>query len=182
VTSATTAAEALAANARVMTAAMAVLRRAGVAERDIQTRGLSLQPQYRYDSDRAPSLTGYQASNSVNVRLREIGRAGAVIDALVAAGANQISGPSFGLAEPEAALDEARALAVTRARARAELYAKAAGVRLGRLVSISEAQAPQPPMPRPMMRAMADVAMAETPVAPGEVGMRASVTVVFSTE
>lgn len=178
VTQAATAQIALQENAARMTATIAALRRAGIAERDIRTASLALQPQYRYGENQPPILTGYQASNSVSVRFGEIARAGAILDALVAAGANQIDGPEFGLVEPEAALDEARTQAMAKARARAELYAKAAGLRVVRIVAISEAGSatPQPPMP---MARMADSARASTPVASGEERLTVSLAVSF---
>lgn len=175
------AADALADNARRMAATVAALRRAGVADRDIRTSAISLNPQYRYADNVPPTITGYQASNQVEVRFREVARAGAILDALVAAGANQINGPSFALDQPEAALDEARTKAVTAARARAELYARAAGLRVRRIVSISEdgAARPQPPMPMAMaMRAKA----ADTPIEPGEQRMAVTVSVSFELE
>lgn len=178
-TSAPTAAAAMADNARKMTAVMAAVRKAGVAERDIQTRGLSLQPQYRYEDNRQPVLTGYQATNTLALRLRDVGNVGRLLDTLVTAGANQIEGPNFRLDKPEAALDEARLAAVKTARARAELYAKAAGLSVKRIVAISEGAEMAPPVPMPMVKmAMAD-ARESTPVAPGEVGLTVNVTMRF---
>jgi len=168
---------AMSANAQRMTATIAALKKAGVADRDIQTAALSLQPQYRYGDNQPPVLTGYQASNRVSVRLRDVQKAGAVIDALVAAGANQVDGPSFGLDKPEAALDEARGQAIATARARADLYARAAGLRVKRILSISETDG-APPVARPM----AMVAMAKrdsTPIAAGEQTLAVTLTVSF---
>lgn len=179
VTIAPTAAAAMADNARRMTAVVAAVRKAGIAERDIQTAGLSLQPQYRYDNNQPPALTGYQATNTVNLRIRKLADTGRLLDALVAVGANQLNGPNFRVDAADAALDEARTAAVATARARAELYAKAAGVHIKRIVSISESGGN--PEPRPIMaRAMAmKAADAETPVSPGEVSLTVNVTMVF---
>ena len=180
VTQSATAGAALADNARRMTATIAELRRAGVAERDIQTASLSLQPQYRYGDAQPPVLTGYQAANRVSVRLRDLAQAGAVIDALVAAGTNQIDGPTFGLAGPEAVLDEARTQALATARARADLYARAAGLRVKRIVRIAESENGSPIL-RPM--AMMAVAKREaTPVAPGEQTFAVTLAVTFELE
>src|SRR5690606_13347282 len=88
-------------NAEQMNRVLAALKAAGVAERDIQTSGVNLHPQYRYVENQAPAITGYQASNTVSVKLREVARIGKVLDALVANGANQINGPSFGIDKPE---------------------------------------------------------------------------------
>lgn len=150
VTQAATAAEALADNAARMAAALDALKRAGVAPRDIRTANVSLNPQYRYADNQPPAVTGYQANNSVAIRFRDIAKAGAILDALVKQGANQIDGPNLSIDEPDAALDEARADAVKKAQARAQLYAKAAGLTVSRIVSISESgqndgSNPQPP-------------------------------------
>jgi hypothetical protein len=129
-------------------------------------------------------LTGYQASNTVSLRLRDLGKAGTLLDALVKAGANQISGPSFRLDKPAAALDEARVQAMATARARAALYANAAGMKVKRIESISEASEIGIPEPRPMMMrsAKAEIADAAPPIAPGEVGLSVRITVRFELE
>ena len=178
VTQAPAAGDAMAANARQMNATIAALKKAGVADRDIQTRSISLNPQYRYGDNKPPVLTGYQAANHVTVRLRDIAKAGAVLDALVAAGANQIDGPNFSVDKPEEALDEARTEALKTARARAELYAKAAGLRVSRIVRISENGSAQPPAPRPFVMAAARKE-ADTPVASGEQDLSVTLSVTF---
>jgi uncharacterized protein YggE len=182
VTSAPTAAAAMRENAERMTAVVAAVKKAGIADRDIQTTGLSLQPQYRYDNNQPPVLTGYQATNTVSVRVRKIDETGKLLDTLVGVGANQISGPNFRVEAADAALDEARVDAVATARARAELYAKAAGKRVRRIVSIAESGGFEPG-PRPMMAkaVMMDAAPAP-PVAPGEVALSINVTMVFELE
>lgn len=180
VTQAADASAAMAENARRMTAVIAALKAAGVAERDIRTSSLNLSPQYRYDNDKPPVLTGYQANNRVSVRLRDMARVGRVVDTLVAQGANQIDGPNLMVDKPDAALDEARNSALAKARARATLYANAAGLRVKRIVSISESQAQviRPPMPM-MMRAEAK---ADTPVAAGEQELSVTLNVTFELE
>lgn len=180
VTQAPTAQAAMADNARRMAAAIAALRKAGIEERDIRTASLSLQPQYRYGENRAPTLTGYQASNQLSVRFRDVTRAGPILDALVAQGINQISGPDFSVDKPEAALDEARTRAITAARARADLYAKAAGLRVARILSITEEGSGRPPAPPVMMMARAaSPEAADTAVAPGEQTLSVTVSVSF---
>ena len=182
VTQGATAAAAMGENAQRMTATVNALKRAGVADRDIQTSSLGLSPQYRYADNEPPVITGYQASNQVTVRFRDVARAGAILDALVAQGANQINGPSFALDHPESALDEARTLAVTRARARAELYARAAGLHVKRILAISESGGGyNPPQPMPMM-AMARRDVAQTPIEAGEQKIAISVAVSFELE
>ena len=143
-TQAPSASQALQGNAQRMARVVAALRRAGVAERDIQTSQINLNPDYRYREGQPPLLTGYQAGNSVSVRFRDIANAGRILDALVAEGANQINGPSLEIDRPEEALDEARAAAIRTARARADLYARATGKRVGRLLGIAEAGTSQP--------------------------------------
>jgi uncharacterized protein YggE len=175
-----TAAAALSDNAQRMTRVVAALRKAGVADRDIQTAQIQLQPQYRYAENQPPAITGYQASNSVSVRFRDVAKSGSILDALVAQGANQIDGPTLSVDAADAALDEARTDAIRRARARAELYAKAAGMRVDRIVSIVENGGDQPPMPMPVMAQARMVKMADsTPLAAGEQDLRATVSVRF---
>lgn len=178
VTQASNAAAAMAENAKKMAATVSALKRAGVADRDIRTAALSLQPQYRYADNQPPVITGYQANNSLTVTFRDIGRTGAILDALVAAGVNQIGGPDFALEHPDAALDEARVQAVQKARAKAEVYAKAAGLSIKRIVAISENGGYSPQPPRPMMMAMARSKEASD-LQPGEEKIGVTVNVTF---
>lgn len=178
VTQAPTAAAALAANATRMTSVVAAVRRAGIADRDIQTSGLSLQPQYRYGDNQPPVLTGYQVSNTVALKVRALADAGRLVDALVAAGANQINGPAFRVDDSEGTLDAARRAAVATARTRAELYATAAGLHVRRIRSIVESGG-EVQAPRPMIMTMRAKSADSTTVAPGEVTLAASVTIVF---
>lgn len=173
-----TAAEAMAANAERMTAVVASLKKAGIAEKDIQTSNLNLNPQYRYEQNKPPILTGYQASNQVTIRVLDLKKLGAAVDATVNAGANQIHGIAFGLDDPTAAENAAREAAVKALAAKADLYAKATGHRVSRLVSLSEGggYTPQPPRPMEMMvRAQAKMADS-TPVQAGELVVRIDVT------
>lgn len=179
ITQAPTAAAAMNDNANRMSATVAALRKAGVADRDIRTAAISLSPQYRYNDGKPPVITGYQASNQLEIRFRDVKRAGPILDALVAEGANQINGPDFGIEDADAALDAARTAAMAKARARAELYAKASGLRVKRILAISEAGAAPPP-PMPMVMAMERKAGADTMIVPGE--QKVSVTVAVSFE
>jgi uncharacterized protein len=180
VTQHATAGEAMQQNSARMSTVLAALRRAGVAERDVQTSSIVLSPQYRYAENQPPVITGYQASNQVTVRFRDIAKSGTILDALVREGANNISGPNLTIDKPEAALDEARTKAVAAARARADLYAKAAGLRVDRILSISEGGAMPPPMPMMLARAERFSAdKAETQIAPGEQELRVSLSVRF---
>jgi len=182
VTQAPTAAVAMQQNAGRMAATVAALKKAGIADRDIQTAAINLSPQYRYADNKAPEITGYQASNQVSVRFRDIKRAGSILDTLVAQGANQINGPAFSVEKMDAALDEARVAAIKSARARADLYAQAAGLKVKRILSISESQgyAP-PPYPMPVMMARAEKA-ADTAIEPGEQKLSVNVSVSFELE
>lgn len=166
-------------NAEQMSKVVAAIRAAGIAERDVQTSGLNLMPQYHYTENQPPRITGYQASNNVNIVVRDIGRVGKLLDALVATGANQISGPSFDVDDKESALDEARQTALEKARKRAELYAKSLGMQVRRIVSISETGRMAHPVPVMGMRMEKASAMADTPVAPGENVMSMSLDVMF---
>lgn len=174
-----TAAAALASNATRMNGLIAALRRAGVAERDIQTSNVNVSPQYVYQEGQQPRLTGYQATNTVSAKVRNIDNTGRVIDAAVNAGGNTVQGVSFGHQDPDAVLDRARQDAITESRERAELYARGFNMRVVRVISISEQGAYQPPMPMPMMMARAEAANDATPVAPGQIETRINVNVVF---
>ena len=173
-----TAAEALSANSAALDAVMARLTAAGIEARDMQTSNLSLNPNWTgYDSSSVsgPTIAGYVATNMLTIRVRALDGLGAVLDAAVADGANTLNGLTFGLADPEPVLNAARQEAVADARARAELLATAAGVKLGRVLSISEGSAPMDPVP--MFRAEASAA--PVPVAGGELGLSANVTIFY---
>jgi uncharacterized protein YggE len=183
VTVAPTATAALAQNATQMASVRAALKRAGIADRDIQTSSINLYPDYRQDAQgNNPQITGYRASNEVSVRFRDIAATGRILDALVAQGANQINGPMLAIDKPEAALDEARTQALANARARAALYARALGKKVGRILSISEAGANYAP-PVIMMRQAARGNVADsTSVDPGEQSVAISLSVSFELE
>jgi uncharacterized protein YggE len=182
VTQAASATAAITQNAEQMTSVRSALRRAGIADRDIQTSQISLNPEYRYVENRPPVLTGYRASNEVSVRFRDVANTGKILDALVAQGANQINGPMLMLDRPEEALDQARTSALRIAQARAELYAKAVGKRVTRILSISESGGYQP-VPRPMAmeaRGMGDAAQSK--IDPGEQAVTVTLSVSFELE
>lgn len=179
VTQAPTAAAALSDNANRMSAVLSALKRAGIQPRDVATANVSLQPQYRYEDNKPPVITGYQATNTVSIRFRDIAKSGAILDALVAQGANQIDGPNLSLDQPDAALDEARVDAVKRAQARAQLYAKAAGLSVSRILTIAEGgEIAGPPPPMPVYR-MAAAKAADTQVLAGESDVTVTITVRF---
>lgn len=173
-----TAAQALATNSSRMQSVFAALRKMGVPEKNIQTTNFFISPQYTNgEGNTARRLTGYQVSNDVTVRLEDIGKVGSALDALAAAGANQMNGISFSIQNPGPVLEKARAEAVADARTRAETYAKAAGVNLGTIMSISEGGGEAP---RPVMyRMAAAMAAPPTPVAAGEQTVSADVAMVW---
>jgi uncharacterized protein YggE len=178
VTQAATASAALTENGARMSRVLAALRRAGVADRDVRTSAISLNPSFRFVENQPPVLTGYQAVNQVTIRFRDVKTSGTILDTLVSEGANEINGPSLEIERPEPALDEARVRALATARARGELFANAAGMRIARIVSISDnSSAYQPPVrPYGESRAMMDAA---TKIVPGEQAVQASVSVTF---
>ena len=153
------------------------LKQAGVEDRDVQTSNVSLNPQYRDPENQSPQLVGYTASHQLTIRFRDIRSSGKILDALVSEGANQISGPSLTIDKPEAALEEARANAVQIGRAHAELYARSLGLRVVRIVSVSESGGyAAPPRPVPMM---ARAEMSNTNIEPGEQKLQVSLAMTF---
>ena len=173
-----TAQAAMQANAARMTQVIDALKRAGIAAKDIQTSGLNLNPQYVYEQNQPPRLTGYQASNQVAVIVHDLARLGPAVDATVGAGANQVNGISFGLDDPTAAENAAREAAVKALAAKADLYARATGHRVLRLVTLSEGSSSFPaPPPMPMAEfASARAQKVGTPVSAGELKVRVDIT------
>jgi len=176
-----TATGAIEVNATRMEKVRAALKRAGIDDKDIQTSSINLNPEYRYVENQPPRLTGYRASNTVNVKFRDLKRTGAILDALVAEGANQINGPNLTIDKPEAAYDEARVRAIAAGRARAELYARALGKRVVRLLTVSEGGGYQvpPPMPVAYARDMAAQSVAKTEIDPGTQELQVTLSMSF---
>ena len=166
-------------NADQMAKVLAALKGAGIPERDIRTTGVNLNPQYQYAENQPPKITGYEARNTVSVKVRDLGKLGKIMDTLVAEGANELNGPSFEVDKPDEAYDEALRAALEKAQARAEMYAKALNLRVRRIVSIDETSGGFRP-PVPMMRAMAMEAKgADTAISPGESSLGVSLNIVF---
>ena len=178
-TQARTASAAIEQNAARMERVRAELKRAGIADRDIQTSSINLNPQYRYADNQPPVLTGYVASNTVSVKFRDLKRSGEILDALVKEGANQINGPSLTLDKPEGAYDEARMKAIANGRARADVYARALGMQVVKLLSVSEAGSvnPSPIVVTGMRTQMAEAA--DTRIDAGEQELQVSVSMSF---
>jgi uncharacterized protein len=171
-TQAKTAREASDANNKAMAAVLAALKGAGIAEADIRTSRLSLQPQVapaRAGSDTPPAIVGYRASNRVTIRVRDMGKVANAIDTLLAAGANDIGGVDFLVSNASKWLDEARPKAVADARRKAEIYAKAAGVVIG---------VPNGPIaPRAFKGGIA--AAAPTPIAAGDETLTITISIAY---
>lgn len=165
--------EASDANTKKMTAVLAAIKDSGIADRDVQTSRLSLQPQYDPNKAGPARLLGFQVTNQVTVRIRDIDKLPTILDHAIGAGANEMSGIEFLVSDQSKLLDQVRDEAIADARRKAELYAKAAGGRLGPVSAITEEGSTPPPRPLAAMRAGA------IPVAPGEQTLRAVVSVSF---
>jgi len=166
---------------RTANAVLDAVRKVGIAAEEIQTSGLSLSPLYSQirqgNDNQPPRITGYQANNTITVRISDLAKVGPVIDAGLGAGANTLDGVDFGLRNDEAARAQALADAARTARAKAETLAKALGVRLGEIIEVAEGgvSVSPPPSPRYPMARMEAASMAPTPVSAGQVGVEASV-------
>ena len=172
-----TAAQASAESARIQTSVLEALRRLGLRPQELQTRAIQVSPEYQYPREGGrPTITGYVARNEVIVTLTDLAKVGAVVDAALGQGATQVSGPRFFLADADAARREALDGAVKKAMADAQAMARAAGLRLGSVLEISNlggVESPEQPRPLAMMRAAADAA--PTPVEAGVITVEAVV-------
>ena len=188
VSEARTAREALTENNEAMAGVLQTIEAAGVAKKDIQTSNFSVQPRYRYPKrsgngeQEPPQITGYTVTNQVTVIARDLDQLGPVLDAVVSSGVNQMHGLSFSIAEPGPLRNQARKQAVAEAKARAELYAEAAGVSLGRILSISEAGGFRPPQPAFRRTALESAAADAVPIAQGQQSIRMQVNIVWEIE
>lgn len=180
--------EALNASSSAMQKVLEVLREEGVAERDLRTRQFNIQPRYRHPSRKQdgsqgpPSIEGYQVSNSLEVRIREIDRVGAILDRAVTLGVNQDGQIALGNADPSDALDAARTAAVKDAMDRARTLAEAAGVELGKILQITEQGGAPEPMPAMFRREAMSASFDSVPVATGENAYRVSVALRIALE
>jgi uncharacterized protein len=187
VSEAKTAREALSANNAAMAEVIAAMKKGGVAEKDLQTSGFSVEPQYVYppqgkDGRREPPrIVGYKVSNRLSVKVRDLEKLGGLLDLSVSLGANQVSGVAFGITEEAPLRDEARKQAMADALRKAKLYAEAAGVSLKRILSIGESGGPRPPQPL-VVRSMKMEAAEAVPVEAGELTLTADVNVTWEIE
>jgi uncharacterized protein len=169
------------ANSKLMAAITAALLDAGIVQNDVQTSRFSVQPVYAPQEPRTePKLVGYSVSNQVRVKIRKIDTVGAILDRLGTAGVTNVGNIAFLVADPSKALDQAREAAIADARRRAQVYAQASGLQLGRVIWITEDPGFAPPVP---MRALGGSAAmpAPVPIATGEDTFRVRVTVGFYT-
>ena len=173
-----TAADAMAQQAAAMNGVFAAVKSAGIADRDMQTGNLSLNPVYEYPNNARPRLTGYQASNQITIKVRKLDMLGKTLDAVVKAGGNTINGVTFSIDQPDKFQNDARVEAIKDAAAKAELYAKAVGYKVKRIVTISKLDYSPQPVPMMAMR-MQDMAAEATPIAAGEVSLTQTVNVMF---
>jgi uncharacterized protein YggE len=173
-----TAAEAWEKNGEIVRKLFDVLKANGIDPKDMKTAGLSVNPKYFYPKNEEPRLVGYTATYDLSVTVRKLDDLGRVVDELVANGANQHMGISFGCSDPEKFMDEARVKAVADARKKAEIYANGAGCGLGLVQSISEGSN-YAPVRYEFERALA-AKDAPLPIAAGQQDMNVQVTVVFA--
>jgi uncharacterized protein YggE len=174
-----TASAAMADQTAKMNGVFNAVKAAGIADRDMQTSNLSLNPVYDYPERQQPKLRGYNASNQITIKVRDLKNLGKTLDAVVKGGGNTIHGIQFSVDKPEATQNEARVAAIRDAAAKAELYAQAVGYRVKRIVTVNELDyGPRPPMPMMARMQMQDAAES-TPVAPGEVSLEQQVSVTF---
>ncbi len=181
-----TAAQAMTDNAAKMDRLIAALAKAGIAKKDIQTSGINLSAQYDYTNrdgqPEGPRFIGYEASNQVTVKLRDIRRVGTLLDSMVAAGATNVNGPTFSISDPAPMLAQARGQAIRSAKTQADYYAQATGYRSARLITIAESNSGgTPPMPM-LQSARFKADAAPTPVEPGQVASSVTLTVQYALE
>ena len=177
-TRAATAAAASNPNSQKQTAIIAAIKARGIPAEQIATSNFNVIPETRYDREgqAAPRTTSYLVINTITVEVRRIDQVGPVIDAALAAGANQINSLAFGVSNPDSARRAALAIAVAKSRADADVIARAAGGTLGSLIEINATDGYSPSPPRPFMAREAMAADAKVPVEPGQETIMASVS------
>jgi len=178
-TQAGSARDALAQNSQQMNALVARVKELGVAAKDLRTSGFSIGPRYARNSQ---SIVGYQVTNRLTVTIRDIAKAAPLLDKVVAAGANQVSGVSFDLSDPKALLAEARRHAVADARTKAGQLAAEAGVKLGRVLTIEEGGGVPVPRPRIALQAAYEASTAAPPIEAGESTVSVNVEITYEIE
>lgn len=180
VSQAKTAAAALQVNNESVAKLLRELRELGIPDADIRTQNISVHPQYQVQGERSPQISGFEVSNQVAVTIRELDRLGEILSRLVGAGGNILSRVRMSVADPSKLLEKARRAALADAKRKAEVYASAAGVRLGRPLLIREDRA-HAPAPFPLLE-RSSVAHAEVPIMPGETSFQVQVSVTYALE
>ncbi len=171
------AATALADNNSKMNALVEQLKAAGIADKDMQTVGVSIYPTYDYNANTS-TITGYQVSNAVNVTVN-VGDAGGLLDKVVAVGANNVSGISFDVSDTNASMEQARKAAIADAKLRADQYASAGNTQVGGVLVISELTNQLPVFEAPQARDLAQGAGGSAPILPGQQSQIVEVQVTF---
>lgn len=178
-----TAREALTANNQAMADVIKAMKEAGIADRDLQTAGVQINPRYDYptkpDGSQEARLVAYQVTNTINIRIRDLDKTGEVIDKSVTLGVNQGGGITFTNDDPKAAQEDARKKAVADAMAKAKTLSESAGVSLGKVIEISETAYAQPPIPMMQAKAFARDAAQAAPVEAGENAYRVQVNITY---
>jgi uncharacterized protein YggE len=180
---ASTANEALEANSSAMQDVIAAVKAFGIEDRDIQTAGIQINPRYAYstgsDGAQQGKLVGYQVLNTLSLRIRDVGKTGEILDKAVSLGVNQGGNVQFTNEDPSDTLDEARRKAVADAISKARVLSEAAGIKLGRVIEISDSMPFQPPIP---MVAKSFAAERAVPIEAGENSYRVQLSVTFEIE
>jgi hypothetical protein len=181
-TKAVNAADAMAQNATVMTKLISAIKSKAIADKDIQTSSINLGQDYDYSGEKGPVFKGYEASNMVTVRLRDISKTGEIFDVMSKNGATNISGPNFSMENPEPLMEAARLDAMDKAAKQASFYAKAAGYKSARLLSIHEERDMGNIRTQiyDVREALADAPAPSTPVKPGEVTAAILITIKYA--
>ena len=179
VTQGKTAREAMFGNATKMTRVFEELEAAQIEKKNITTSQLSLQPRYNYKNRQSPTIEGYEARNTVSAKTYDLDNVGAMLDALVKAGVNNINGVQFSVKDPKAAQDKAREDAIKEAKAKAQAMASAAGVKLGKLKSINESRSNYAPQPVAYARASLAADSVSTPISAGEQSLSITVNMTY---
>jgi len=175
-TRAPTAAAAAADNAKKQSAVLSSLRALGMTNEQLSTTGYSVNPEYRYDPNRSPTLTGYTVTNTVLADVHDLKQIGKILDTALANGSNVISSLDFYASNTDAARQQALSEAVVKARSDAEVAAKAAGGTLGALIHLNVGGGSSASPPRPMFMAKSVAAAAETQINPGQQSLTVSVS------
>jgi uncharacterized protein YggE len=178
VTQAPLAVEAMKQNNEIAQKLMADLKDLQVEERDIQTSRFNVQPEYERGprGERKTEILGYRVTNQVTIRVRDLPEMGKLLDTLIRSGSNQVSGINLGISDSSRVMNEARVKAIEDARARAKLYARAAGVEVGKVIAIDEQQAV---FPRTGVFGRAMEMSSDVPIAAGEQEFTATINVTF---